>query len=393
MIVLDIHTLFISYVICSVTMVVLLLVSYRSERPTSVALWMIWLTLKAGGLILYALRGQISPWLSIVVANMCITGALSCALGAMQTFFQRPLRPALMAAPVAASILVTTLLLDTAFPRIQAINVLLALQSAMVALAVMRGRPAGDLTSLFVSVPFAVNAATIAARSVSIAMEPEYHLLTSNAPQTATFLMLLVTQIASSFGFVLMLRERAESEIKNMALHDSLTGCLNRRSYELIVQKELARTNRGGATLSLLLMDIDHFKQVNDTFGHVAGDGVLRDLVRRTERVLRSQDFIFRYGGEEFCILLPRTGYHESMAIAERIRQNIASDHAVHDGTAIRYTVSIGVTKTSDGGLEQRTRLFRQADQAMYAAKQGGRNRVVHFDDLNQDVGLESQTS
>lgn len=393
MIVLDIPTLFVSYVICSITMVLLLMVSYRRERPGSVALWMLWLAFKAVGLILYALRGQVSPWLSIVVANIFITGALSCALGAMQTFFQRPLRPALMAAPVVLSVCITVLGLDAPLVRIQSINVLIAVQSAMVALAVMRGRPAGDLTSLFVSVPFAVNAAAIAARSVSIAMEPEYHLLTSNAPQTATFLLLLVTQIASSFGFVLMHRERAENDIKNLALHDALTGCLNRRSYELIVQKELARTNRGGAVLSLLLMDIDRFKQVNDTYGHAAGDTVLRDLVRRTERTLRSQDFIFRYGGEEFCILLPRTGYHESMAIAERIRQTIAAGQVLHEGTAIRYTVSIGVTKTTDSGLEQRTRLFRQADQAMYAAKQDGRNRVVHFDDLGLDSEGENQTS
>ena len=392
--ILDIPTLFASYVLCALTMLVLLLVSYRHERPKSVGLWMLWLALQVPGLALYALRDRISPWLSIVLANVLITGALSCALAALQNFFQRPLRPGLMAFPVLAAAAITSLGLEHPLPRIQAINSLLAFQCLLLAVAVLRARPRGDLTSLLVGVPFLVNAVAIVLRAFTIATEPGYHLLASNAPQTATFLLLLVTLLGSTFGFVLMHRERAEAEIKTLALHDPLTGCLNRRSFELIMEKEVARLGRGGAQLSLLFMDIDHFKQVNDTYGHAAGDAVLVDLVHRTERVLRSQDFIFRYGGEEFCIILPRSGRADALAIAERIRQTIEAGETVYGGQHIRYTVSIGVTRSEGVDTDQRVRLLGEADRAMYAAKQQGRNRVVHYDDLGEDLGrAESQTS
>lgn len=392
---LDTITLFVAYIICSLTIMGLLMGSYREERPRSVAFWIAWLGLHTLGIMFYAGRGKLPDYISIILANMCITGGQSFALAAFQTFFSRPLRPALLLLPVGLAALITSVFFNMPDLRIPLISVLLGGQGLLLALVVLRHRKSADLTSLLVATPFALNGLLLLTRMFTIGMgfESGYTLLASSTMQTITLLLLLVTLLASSFGFVLMHRERTETDIKTMALHDALTGCLNRRSFQYIMDKELARLGRGAAQLSLLLADIDHFKLVNDTYGHAAGDAVLVDLVHKAERVLRTQDFIFRYGGEEFCILLPRSGRADALAIAERIRQTIETGEVNYAGQHIRYTVSIGCTCSAGTQEDQRERMFLEADRAMYAAKQAGRNQVRHFDDLNEDVGKERQTS
>ncbi len=392
---LDTTTLFVAYIICSLTMMGLLMGSYREERPRSVAYWTAWLGMHTLGMLLYAGRGTLPDVVSIILANMCITGGQSFALAAFQTFFARPLRPVLLVLPVALAALIASVFLNTPSARIPLISTLIGGQSLLLALVVLRHRRKADLTSLLVATPFLLNGLLLLGRggSIGLGLETNYNLLAPSMVQTVSMLLILVTLLASSFGFVLMHRERTEADIKTMALHDPLTGCLNRRSFQFIMDKELARLGRGAAQLSLLLADIDHFKLVNDTYGHAAGDAVLVDLVHKAERVLRNQDFIFRYGGEEFCVLLPRSGRADALAIAERIRQTIETGEVRYAGQRIRYTVSIGCTCSAGTQEDQRERMFLEADRAMYAAKQAGRNQVRHFDDLNENVGKERQTS
>jgi len=388
-------TLFVSYILCALTILGLLLASYRDERPAGIGLWMGWLGLQAGGLSLYLLRDQNMPWLSLVLANILLSSALSCGLGAFQVFHQRPLRAQLLSLPVLFAALISALGLDSPEWRIPLINTLFALQSLLIALVVLYNRTRDDLTSLLVAGPLLLNGAVLLFRTLTLSLgyEPNYFLLNSSTYQSATLCMLLVSLLSTSLGYLLLHRERSERAIRAMALHDPLTGCLNRRSFQFIMDKELARLSRGGTQLGLLLADIDHFKQVNDTFGHAAGDAVLVDLVRKIEHVLRSQDFIFRYGGEEFCILLPRCGPVESMATAERIRQTIEAGSVQYGRQTIRYTVSIGCACSQGADEKQREHLFLEADRAMYAAKLGGRNRVVFAGDLPQRTGGGSQTS
>lgn len=384
-------TLFVCYILAVLTMLAMLLASYREERPLSISLWMYWLSFQAVGFSLYVLRGQISPWFSIVVANVCLAAANSCALAAFLIYFQRQLRPRLLFAPIVAAGIITTVFLDAPLIRVPLITLLYTVLSGLVALIIIRNRGRGDYTSLLVAIPFAFIAFSLLARATSIILDadPGYQLLASSLGQTATLLALILSQLAASFGFVLLHRERTENDIKTLALHDPLTGCLNRRSFQYLMDKEVARLGRGGAQLSLLLADIDHFKVVNDTYGHAAGDAVLVDLVRKAGHVLRSQDFIFRYGGEEFCFLLPRSNRQDSLTIAERIRSTIESGVVHYGNKSIRYTVSIGCTCSHGANPEQSEQMFVDADRAMYAAKQSGRNRVVHSDDLDADTGLE----
>ena len=175
-----------------------------------------------------------------------------------------------------------------------------------------------------------------------------------------------------SIGFVLLAAKALQSELENLATHDSLTGALTRRALFSQGEVELARASRTGEPMSVLMMDLDHFKQVNDTHGHLVGDAVLRDFALRVEAQRRQTDLFGRYGGEEFVLLLPNTDAAQSQVVAQRILDSRSADPRLP-----LCTVSIGVAthQRSDDGQTLET-LINQADQALYQAKGQGRNRI-----------------
>ena len=130
----------------------------------------------------------------------------------------------------------------------------------------------------------------------------------SGLPAGLGYLLAIATVVLSSFGFLLMHKERAEDEMHKLATVDPLTGVFNRRTFIELAERELARCRRGGLPLRLLMLDMDHFKRVNDTLGHLVGDDVLREFARKVGDCLRREDLLVRYGGEEFCVLLPGSG-------------------------------------------------------------------------------------
>jgi len=162
--------------------------------------------------------------------------------------------------------------------------------------------------------------------------------------------------------------------LKRQAHYDNLTGCLNRHAAERILGEELEKHNARGLPLALLLADLDHFKKVNDTFGHGAGDGVLNSFAALVRGMLRRSDSFCRWGGEEFLILLRGTVVDEAARIAERIRENVeACRFAPFEGSGF-VTVSIGGSGLPPG--KHAERLIADADKALYQAKKNGRNRV-----------------
>ncbi|ADW67548.1 diguanylate cyclase [Granulicella tundricola MP5ACTX9] len=169
-----------------------------------------------------------------------------------------------------------------------------------------------------------------------------------------------------------------ESELMEQARTDSLTGALNRRALRVEGAREVARTLRSGHTLCLLLLDVDHFKELNDTFGHSAGDAALQYMVQQVRGVLRTQDLLARSGGEEFTILLPETPLDRGELVAERLRLEVDSKDFIYEGTAIHLSVSVGVA-TLDPHCADFEALMRRADSAMYMAKRMGRNRVMAY--------------
>jgi diguanylate cyclase (GGDEF)-like protein len=169
----------------------------------------------------------------------------------------------------------------------------------------------------------------------------------------------------------------AYEEMRHRAHHDALTGVLNRGAILDSMEREWARAQREGHTLGVLMADLDHFKRINDTHGHPAGDAVLREAARRMTSVLRTYDYLGRYGGEEFLILLPRCNESALVSLAERLRESISVSAVAYGGASIPVTVSIGVTLGEEQSSTDAAQLRQAADAALYRAKQGGRNRIV----------------
>lgn len=168
-----------------------------------------------------------------------------------------------------------------------------------------------------------------------------------------------------------------QKKLRKQAETDSLTGLANRRSFFSSLQKEISRHQRHQHPLSMLLIDIDHFKKVNDSFGHIAGDHVLQELAITLEDSVREHDLVARTGGEEFCALLPETKRDEAADMAERIRQSVKSVHMeckICNAPMIKITVSIGVAEIASG--EDVDKFYNRVDMALYCAKNAGRNCV-----------------
>ena len=166
----------------------------------------------------------------------------------------------------------------------------------------------------------------------------------------------------------------AREQLRVEAMYDSLTGLLNRGAFFDIFKKDVARAERQKTPLALIMGDLDHFKDTNDRYGHLAGDAVLGETARRLRAGVRASDSIGRYGGEEFVIVVPDCNATDAAVLAERFRLSICETPIDAAGDTISVTMSFGVAGTSD--MTKSSHLLRAADEALYRAKNGGRNTV-----------------
>ena len=167
---------------------------------------------------------------------------------------------------------------------------------------------------------------------------------------------------------------RRERLLSELAMKDVLTSAYNRRFFDHRLAEELDRFKRHGHPIGLVMIDIDHFKDINDRYGHQFGDAALRRIVELCLATVRASDFVARYGGEEFCVLLPETSLVEGIALAERLRETVAASDIRYLELTTRITISAGIaaSRAGDGPDD----ILRRADEALYRAKAGGRNRV-----------------
>jgi diguanylate cyclase (GGDEF)-like protein len=186
----------------------------------------------------------------------------------------------------------------------------------------------------------------------------------------------LMISIAASFMTGYLVVMRLVGRLQHLSHHDSLTGLLNRRAIDYLLAKEAQRMQRFGGHFSLLVIDIDHFKRINDRLGHAAGDAVLGAVAKALAAEAREVDRVARFGGEEFCALLPQTLHEGALLAAERLREAINRISIPWNDEVIAVTISVGVA-TADNTTESLESLLRRADQALYRAKTEGRNRVV----------------
>jgi len=176
------------------------------------------------------------------------------------------------------------------------------------------------------------------------------------------------------------LRENYQRSL-SMALTDELTGLYNRRYVFAHLNELLGRMTEGGGGTALMLVDIDHFKQVNDCHGHPAGDAVLREIAERAVHQVRSVDLVGRLGGEEFVVVMPETNLGGAIVVAERLRAAVAEEPFILQGNGAKLpvTVSVGIAMTGEGHGDSLESLLQRADEALYAAKNAGRNRIITF--------------
>jgi diguanylate cyclase (GGDEF)-like protein len=176
----------------------------------------------------------------------------------------------------------------------------------------------------------------------------------------------------------------ANRQLEALSVTDELTKLFNRRFLNKKLDDEFRRATRYSHFLSCLMMDADHFKTVNDTYGHSFGDVVLKEIAAILFETAREVDICGRFGGEEFIALLPNTDIEKAFIVADRLRKKIEEHNFVHEGTTINRTVSIGISALPEELIKDEFQLVEWADIAMYAAKTQGRNRVIKYSDTEE---------
>ena len=334
-----------------------------------------------GALVLYAARGKLPDLLSIEVANLLFLGAPVMMYAGFLTHLGRPVP----ARKLVAGVTVSTGLLALFHFGVDSMAVRIALTSvshgavyaAILHCLVRPGRAAraGYAQRFSAGVALVVLAIYVVRFFLyATAWDTRVTMFDTTALNFAFFTLGALALPALTLGAVMMANEAIIRRTTWAAEHDHLTGAWSRRAFFGLGEREHERAHRNGNPLSVLVFDVDHFKAINDTHGHAAGDQVLADIVLRTEAAIRSLDACARLGGEEFAVLLPDTTLGTARLVAERLRA--ALDRSAGDAAAdsIQYTVSIGLAGLAPG--ESLAALLKRADAALYAAKAGGRNRV-----------------
>lgn len=400
---LDTRTVAVMVVLMIVTTSLVHLVNWRLHPQIRGAQWWFAGSLtQVGGVVLLLLRGRISDALSIVLANLLLVVGLMMLAHGTRRFAGlqsgRWLYPA-----AAAGLLVGFLVFTYAQPSLVGRWWAFGLCTAVVLSTSLQaqwsvGRREGWL---------GVGGYSVASVGVIAVMLGIPAGLSMHQPQLqrvydesfviswgfALFAVLLTMQ---SFGRVLMTANRIQQELQRMALLDGLTGLPNRRAFDDALQRAAAAARRAKAPLGLLLLDIDHFKRINDSHGHPEGDAVLRQVAQRLAGVCRPTDFPARVGGEEFAVILQAPSQEALREVAERVRQVMGGEPMRVAGEPRSVTVSVGAARhaaaapgsapdsTPDSTPEETQRLYASADQALYAAKQGGRDCVHVFEESAQ---------
>ncbi|NGM83550.1 diguanylate cyclase [Paenibacillus sp. 7124] len=378
---LDIRTMLITLILGNMFMV-LLIFAYRFRSPYdqanssfAVSKW-----LQAAGWLLVLIRDNLPGPHLILLSNALILGGVGLEIIALL----------MMAGEFRAGarryyVIITTLsVLSFGLIYFFHNSDNLRIASASLAAVLFVGFPAyrfttskeGSPLQTVMGLVYSVLASILLARAFSaLFSERDMNIFSPGLAQHLYYIGMFLIMILGTVGFVLLSRERSYDELKRMANVDELTGILNRRAFIVQAQLAAAAAAERREPISFLLIDIDHFKRVNDNYGHVAGDSALRNFAATVEFLLGPRDLFGRYGGEEFAILLPGAGEEESDRKAEQLRQAVMNSRI--EGHNLQYTISIGVITVIPDNKPQLDLLYKLSDAALYKAKDEGRNRVV----------------
>ncbi|HEX4854310.1 GGDEF domain-containing protein [Arenimonas sp.] len=363
--------------------VVLLVVgrSLAAEYRPSLFHWVAATLLQPAGFVMLSLRDQLDPWVSTVLANTCIALAFGAYARSLRLFYRAPPAGWLLSGLVLLSVLISIywgVLSADLTRRLIAISLTLGGLLGYSAWTVFRHAERRGPIRLVTGGVFALAAAIMVYRAAALVVDPG--LVTGvfqiTHVQLLTYAVGSVLPVIATVGFLLMCTERSQRELERAARVDYLTDCYNRRAIEEQGARAMAAARRHGMPLAVLVIDIDHFKLINDELGHAAGDQALVQSVARIRAEMRAEDVLGRLGGEEFIVLMPNTDSASAASAGERIRLGFAARPLVLEEGRRAATLSIGVAT-----LAPMDRLFSQllqrADRAMYAAKNAGRNLVM----------------
>lgn len=352
------------------------------RRRDGLGCWAAALLVNAIGHLLIMLRGLIPDVLSVAVGNLLLSSVFVGMIAAVYQFQGRPVRWALLLAPPLLVLVFVSVFIDNFPARVSFVGLVIGLQAVWALLAALSHRHATVGRGQWLLVAgLSLEAVVLGGRAlVAISTHSEAtSILQSSALQTLTFLATFSVVLVSSVGFVFMSRDRADENNRVLAALDPLTGVANRRSLIAALDRDVARAQRMREPMALMMVDIDHFKDVNDRYGHPAGDRVLCSVVNVLRQRVRAQDLVGRYGGEEFLVLLPDTGLAGAEQLARELCKAAEESCCPVDGVpgpGIAVTVSIGVFGGRLESGDSWDMLIAAADRALYQAKNNGRNRV-----------------
>jgi diguanylate cyclase (GGDEF)-like protein len=371
-------TLFAAVALVATILAFCLLLVGRSNRRDNLSLTGCGLLVHALAYVCYTAYAQAPLWLSYGLGNSLLSLALAFYTASLFRVRQQSVPWRSIFIIPACMLVGLMLLLDTVEPRMLLATLVLMLQCSMILYWARRYAERPGKAHLLLQIGALISLVGLGMRGVAVAngtaVELRYD--TSNLKQSISVAIGTATVMMYSIGLVLMAKERSESRLQHLALHDVLTGTLNRRAIleRFAVELDQARQQQG--SLAVAMIDIDHFKRINDLYGHLAGDEVLCHCVRQLQQRLRQGDCLGRYGGEEFLLLLPGTDRNGAMAALQGLREAIARNPASFAGDQIELRFSVGLWCGVPGLKDSTASLLAQADAALYQAKAAGRNTV-----------------
>jgi diguanylate cyclase (GGDEF)-like protein len=325
------------------------------------------------GCALTVVRDTIPSFVFVVVEHFLVFSAFVLFYRGILLFFRSPRTIHFLWTLVCVALLLLMYFStadDRVAPRIVIVSLVLLLVRGLIAVELFRQAGQRSILNVF-AVLMAVYTLFGAARCmVTLRHGPPYDLMQTSRLQTPSLVVNLLFICIMGLFFLLMLSSELVAIVEAQSLHDHVSGALNRRGIDQRLALELVRAERNGYQLAIALIDIDHFKQINDTAGHAAGDAALKQVVGVITSRLRSYDFFGRFGGDEFLLVLPQTSCDDAVRIAERIEH--ALNGLVVSRFALPITLSIGLTMATPG--ESAVSMLDRADAALYKAKRAGRN-------------------
>ena len=317
------------------------------------------------------------------LGNVCVVVSLICLQRGVWRFFDGPAQWWSHVAAMALTLAVSWFGMAQPWgpARVAVISGVLAALCASIAWDVQRGtRRQFDLRyGALLALPLLLGGAVFGARSLRAIVSPQTivaEVTANSALNIGTAVLYMIVALVFQLTLVALGVSRLVSELKRASRHDPLTGLLNRRAIDEALAAEVQRARRLGVPFSVLMLDVDHFKPINDTHGHAAGDRALQHLATLLTSQMRDIDRVGRYGGEEFVVLLPGTPQEQAHGLAQRLCEKVAALPPMWRDTPLPVTVSIGLAEWL-GDSDGLPALLARADAALYRAKEGGRNRVV----------------